>query len=70
MKAKAAAVKVKAPKDEGEKGEQKTKVTDETEVGTTEMAMVLGVTARRVQQMIQDGTLQTVRRGVLLPKRS
>lgn len=48
------------------KAEQKARVTDETEVGTTEMAMVLGVTARRVQQMIQDGTLQTVRRGVLL----
>lgn len=41
-------------------------VTDETECSTTEMAMVLGVTARRVQQMIQDGTLQTVSRGRLL----
>ena len=49
--------------DDGTKAQR---VTDETEVGTTEMAMVLGVTARRVQQMIQDGTLQTVRRGVLL----
>ena len=41
-------------------------VTDETTVNTTELALVLGVTARRVQQMIQDGTLQTIRRGKLL----
>ena len=31
--------------DDGTKAQR---VTDETEVGTTEMAMVLGVTARRV----------------------
>ncbi len=42
------------------------KVTDETQCSTTEMAMVLGVTARRVQQMIQDGTLVTVVKGKLL----
>ena len=41
------------------------KVTDETQCSTTEMAMVLGVTARRVQQMIQDGTLVTVVKGRL-----
>lgn len=41
------------------------KVTDETQCSTTEMAMVLGVTARRVQQMIQDGTLVTVTKGRL-----
>ena len=41
------------------------KITDETTCSTTEMAMVLGVTARRVQQMIQDGTLITVVRGRL-----
>lgn len=41
-------------------------VTDETEVSTTELAMVIGVTARRVQQMTQDGTLQTIRRGHFL----
>lgn len=41
-------------------------VTDETEVTTTELAMVIGVTARRVQQMTQDGTLQTIRRGHFL----
>lgn len=43
-----------------------TKITDETQCSTTEMAMVLGVTARRVQQMIQDGTLVTVVKGRLL----
>ena len=37
-------------------------VTDETTVNTRELAMVLGITARRVQQMIQDGTLETVKR--------
>ena len=30
--------------------EEKTKITDETKCSTTELAMVLGVTARRVQQ--------------------
>lgn len=30
---------------------QSEKITDETEVSTTEMATVLGVSARRVQQM-------------------
>lgn len=39
------------------------KITDETEVNVTELAAVLGVTARRVQQMGQDGTFTTVRRG-------
>lgn len=41
-------------------------VTDETEVSTTELAMVIGVTARRVQQLNQDGTFQTIRRGHFL----
>lgn len=41
-------------------------VTDETTVNTKELAMVLGLTARRVQQMIQDGTLDTVKKGRLL----
>lgn len=31
--------------------EVKEKITDETEVSTTELAAVLGVTARRVQQL-------------------
>ena len=46
--------------------EEKTKITDETKCSTTELAMVLGVTARRVQQMAQDGTLQTISRGNFL----
>lgn len=39
------------------------KITDETEVSTTELAVILGVTARRVQQMAQDGTVPTCRKG-------
>jgi phage terminase Nu1 subunit (DNA packaging protein) len=39
------------------------KITDETEISTTELAKVLGVTARRVQQMAQDGTITPVHRG-------
>lgn len=42
------------------------KITDETEVSTTELAMVLGVTARRVQQMAQDGTIVPIQRGRFL----
>ena len=41
-------------------------ITDETIVSTAEMATVLGLTPRRVQQMIQDGTMQTIRKGELL----
>ena len=39
------------------------KITDETEVSTTELAVILGVSARRVQQLTQDGILPTARRG-------
>lgn len=39
------------------------KITTETEVGTTELASVLGVTARRIQQMAQDGIIVPVKRG-------
>lgn len=39
------------------------KITDNTEVNVTELATVLGVTARRVQQLGQDGTFVTERRG-------
>lgn len=35
------------------------KITKDTVVSTTEAAAVLGVTARRVQQLVQDGTLKT-----------
>lgn len=41
----------------------KEKITDESEVSTTELATILGVSARRIQQMAQDGTLPTIRRG-------
>lgn len=41
-------------------------VTDDTEVSTTELASVLGVTARRVQQLAQDGTIPPVKRGRFL----
>ena len=47
-------------------GNDTEKITDETEVSTTELAMVLGVTARRVQQMAQDGTIVPVQRGRFL----
>lgn len=39
------------------------KISTDTEVGVTELAAVLGITARRVQQLSQDGTFVTVRRG-------
>lgn len=42
------------------------KIGDETEVSSTELAVVLGVTVRRVQQMAQDGTLSTARKGRFL----
>ncbi len=41
----------------------KEKITDETEVGATELAIVLNLSARRIHQMAQDGTLMTVSRG-------
>ena len=43
--------------------EPKTRIEAEAEVSTTELAAILGVTARRVQQMAQDGTIIPVRRG-------
>lgn len=39
------------------------KITDKTEAKTTELASVLGITARRVQQLAQDGTFVAVKRG-------
>lgn len=41
------------------------KITEKTEVSTSELAPILGLTARRVQQMVQDGTLLTVAKGKL-----
>lgn len=43
--------------------EKKITLTAESEVSTTELAAILGVTARRVQQMAQDGTIIPARRG-------
>ena len=42
---------------------EREKVSAEAEVTTTELAAILGITARRVQQMAQDGTIIPVRRG-------
>ena len=41
------------------------RISEDTIVNTTTMAVVLGVGIRRVQQMIQDGTLQTIAKGKL-----
>ena len=43
--------------------ETRLKIDAEAEISTTELAAILGVTARRVQQMAQDGTIIPVRRG-------
>ena len=43
-----------------------TPLNDETVVNTTTLASVLGLTVRRVQQLIQDGTLQTESKGRIL----
>ena len=43
--------------------ETRLKIDAEAEISTTELAAILGVTARRVQQMAQDGTIVPVRRG-------
>lgn len=36
----------------------KDKITSETEVSTTELACVLGITGRRVRQLVEDGQLE------------
>lgn len=41
----------------------RTHVTSESEVKTTELAGILGVSGRRVQQLAQDNILRPVRRG-------
>lgn len=41
------------------------KITDETVVNTTSMAVLTGLSARRVQQLIQDGTFTTERKGLM-----
>lgn len=47
-------------------GESKNGALKDLVVTTTELAGVLGLSARRVQQLIQDGILVTVSRGKLL----
>lgn len=44
----------------------KEKITAETEVGTTELACVLGITGRRVRQLVEDGQLNKSARGRFL----
>lgn len=44
---------------------EKTKITADTVVTTSELAPVLGVSVRRVQQLIQDGTLVAESKGKL-----
>lgn len=39
------------------------KVTDDTTVSTTELARVLGLSVRRIQQMAQDGTVPPATKG-------
>ena len=41
-------------------------ITGETEVSTTELACVLGITGRRIRQMAEDGQLQKVSKGRFL----
>lgn len=42
---------------------QKFKINAESEVNTTALASILGITARRVQQLAQDGTIVQCKRG-------
>ncbi len=42
------------------------KITPETEVGTTELACVLGITGRRIRQLAEDGLLDKVSKGRFL----
>lgn len=39
------------------------KITNSTEVNTTELACVLGITGRRIRQMAEDGQLERVSQG-------
>ena len=40
-----------------------TKITRETVIGTSEAASISGLTIRRIQQLIQDGTIPTIEKG-------
>jgi len=52
--------------DEAENTSQQELITEETTVSTKEMAILLNITVRRVQQLIQDGTFPTKERGRLI----
>lgn len=41
-------------------------INEETTISTKEMAILLGVTVRRVQQLIQDGNFKTLTKGRIL----
>ena len=43
-----------------------TKITPATEVSTTELACVLGLTGRRIRQMAEDGQIEKVAKGQFL----
>lgn len=51
---------------EGVMSEKKTVIDAESEVTTTGLASILGLTGRRVQQLTQDGVLRTCKRGKYL----
>lgn len=42
---------------------ENSKITSETEVSTTELACVLGITGRRIRQLAEDGDLDKVEQG-------
>lgn len=45
---------------------EKAKITPETEVSTAELACVLGLTGRRIRQMVEDGELHKIGQGRFL----
>lgn len=45
---------------------ENTKITPETEVSTTELACVLGITGRRIRQLAEDGQLDKASKGRFL----
>ena len=42
------------------------KITADTEVSGTELAAVLGLSKRRIEQLVQDGTIETVSKGKMM----
>ena len=45
---------------------ENSKITSETEVSTTELACVLGITGRRIRQLAEDGQLEKASKGRFL----